>query len=130
MTVGLDTSFFVKLLQGDQRAEKVWQRVARREIEGVISCISLYEVDKLGLKGTLAKKATDTLLEEVLFVCRVVWLDSPNRLRQAARIAHGNGLGMADALILASLIEAKATEIYTADPDLAAYQRGPKTVLL
>ena len=130
MTVGLDTSFFVKLLQGDQRPRKVWERVARREIAAVISCISLYELDELGLKGALARTSVDTLLEEILFVCRVVWLDAPARLRQAARIAHGNGLGMADALILASLIEAKATEIYTADPDLAAYAGGPKTVLL
>jgi predicted nucleic acid-binding protein len=130
LTVGLDTSFFVKLLQGDQRARKVWERVARREIVAVISCISLFEIDKLGLKGVLARTSVDTLLEEVLFVCKVVWLDAPTRLRQAARIAHGNGLGMADALILTSLIEAKASEIYTADPDLAAYPGGPKTVRL
>lgn len=130
MTVGLDTSFFVKLLQGDPRAQKVWERVARREIVAVISCISLYELDKLGLKGALARTSVNTLLDEILFVCRIVWLDAPTRLRQAARIAHGNGLGMADALILATLIEAKATEIYTTDPDLAAYQGGPKTVLL
>jgi predicted nucleic acid-binding protein len=130
LTVGLDTSCFVKLLQGDQRARKVWERVARREIVAVISCISLYEIDKLAFKGALARTAADTLLEEILVVCQVVWLDALTRLRQAARIAHGNGLGMADALILASLIEAKATEIYTADPDLAAYRGGPKTVLL
>lgn len=130
MTVGLDTSFFVKLLQGDPRAQKVWERVARREIVAVISCISLYELDKLGLKGALARTSVNTLLDEILFVCRIVWLDAPTRLRQAARIAHGNGLGMADALILATLIEAKATAIYTTDPDLAAYQGGPKTVLL
>ena len=130
MTVGLDTSFFVKLLKGDQRARKVWERVARPEIVAVISCISLYEIDKLALNGALARTAADTLLEEILFVCQVVWADAPPRLRQAARIAHGNGLGMADALILASLIEAKATEIYTADPDFAAYQGGPKAVLL
>jgi hypothetical protein len=55
----------------------------------------------------LARTAADTLLEEILFICRVVWLDAPSRLRQAARIAHGNGLGMAEALILGSLIEAK-----------------------
>lgn len=130
MIVGLDTSFFVRLLQGDQRARKVWERVARNEIVAVISCISLYELDKLGLKGALARTSVDTLLEEILFVCRVVWLDAPTRLRQAARIGHGNGLGIADALILTSLIEAKATEIYTTDPDLAAYRGGPKTVLL
>ena len=130
MTVGLDTSFFVKLLKGDQRARTVWGRVARREIVGVISCISLYEIDKLAFKGALARTAADTLLEEILFVCQVMWVDALPRLRQAARIAHGNGLGMADSLILTSLIEAKATEIYTTDPDLAAYQGGPKTVLL
>jgi predicted nucleic acid-binding protein len=41
LIVGLDTSFFVKLLQGDQRAREVWERVARREIVAMISCISL-----------------------------------------------------------------------------------------
>lgn len=130
MTVGLDTSFFVKLLHGDRRAAVVWDRIARREIAAVIGCVSLYELERLGLKGVLARTAVETLQEEILFVCRVIWLDAPARLRQAARLAHGNGLGMADALILASLIEAGATEIYTADANFAAYRSGPNIVLL
>lgn len=130
MTVGLDTGFFVRLLQADPTAREIWSRITRGEITAAISCISLYELDKHGLKGVVEKTAAETLVEELPHLCRVVWLDGPALLRRAARIAHGNGLAMADAIILASLIEAEAEEVYTTDSDLSTYPAGPKIVML
>jgi predicted nucleic acid-binding protein len=45
-------------------------------------------------------------------------------------MAHGNGLSMADAIILTSLIHAGAEVVYTTDRDLARYGAGPEIVLL
>ncbi len=87
-------------------------------------------MDRQGLKGAIGKMAAETLVEELPQLCRVVWLTEPALLRRAARIAHGHALAMADALILASLIEAEAGEVYTTDPDLGRYPGGPRVVLL
>lgn len=130
MTVGLDTGFFVRLLQADATATEVWGRVARREAMAAISCISLFELDRLGLKGAVERKAADALVEELPHLCRVLWLDGPALLHDAARVAHGNGLSMADSIILTSLMAAKAEEIYTTDSDLSAYAAGPKMIRL
>lgn len=130
MTTGLDTGFFVRLLQEDSTAEHVWARITSGRAAGVLSCLSLYELEKQGLNGLVQREATETLVRELPHVCMVVWLDNPDLLRRAARIAHGNALAMADALILTSLIEAGAEEVYTTDRDLEAYAAGPRVVLL
>lgn len=128
--IGLDTGFFIRLLQGDATAAEVWERITRGYTSAVISCISLYELDKQGLRGAVQKEAVETLTEELPHLCTVVWLDEPTLLRRAARIAHGNALAMADALILASLMEAGVEEVYTTDRDLQSYTTGPRIVLL
>lgn len=130
MRAGLDTGFFVRLLQQNSTAIEVWGQITRRERSSVISCISLYELDKQGLKGLVPKSAADTLVAELPQLCDVVWLDNPALLRRAARLGHGTGLAMADALILASLLEAGAEEVYTTDSDFAAYTAGPRIITL
>lgn len=130
MTVGLDTGFFVRLLQAHPTAQAVWGRILSGELSAAISCLSLYELEKLGLRGAIEKTAAETLVEDLPHICSVVWLDGPAILGRAARIAHGHGLAMADAIILASLVEAGATEVYTTDPDLTSRSVGPKVIVL
>lgn len=130
MTIGLDTGFLVRLLQADSTAGHVWARITSGQVSGALSCLSLYELEKQGLKGVVQREATAALATELPHVCTVVWLDNPDLLRRAARIAHGNALAMADALILTSLIEAGAEEVCTTDRDLEAYAAGPRIVLL
>lgn len=127
---GLDTGFFVRLLQQREEAWQVWDGIARGEADGAISCITLYELEKQGLKGAVSRRAAETLAAELPWVCTVVWVDGPELLRDAARVAHGNGLSMADALILASLIEVGVDRVYTTDEDLTRYRAGPDIVLI
>lgn len=130
MKSGLDTGFFVRLLQENATANEVWMQITRDQASAVVSCLSLYELERLGFKGLVQKKAAETLVEELPYLCEVAWLNEPALLRRAARIAHGNGLAMADALILVSLIEAGVEEIYTTDSDLSAYKAGPRIIRL
>ena len=131
--IGFDTGFFLRLLSGDARAVDVWASAATGARAGVISCITLFELDRLALRGAVDRNAADVLLREVPVLCRVVWLDAesgPDLLQRAARLAHGSGLSMADALILAGLLEAGAETIYTTDRDLDRYQGATDIILL
>lgn len=130
MIVGLDTGFFVRLLQGREEAWRTWRRIVDGEDAGAVSCLSLYELAKLGLRGALSREAVETLVSELPHVCRVVWIEGPDLLDRAARVSHGAGLSMADALILATLLQAGADEIHTTDADLARYEGGPRVVRL
>lgn len=55
-------------------------------------------------------------------VCEVVWLENAELLRAAARLSHGVGLSSCDALILASLLDRRCSEIYTVDSDLLRFK--------
>ncbi len=130
MTVGLDTGFLVRLLEEHPAAIQAWARVTSGQTAAVLSCLSLYELAKLGLKGAVRKEAAEALIAELPHICTVVWLDQAALLQRAAHLAHGNALAMADALILTSLMRAGAEEVYTTDRDLEAYTAGPRIVLL
>lgn len=126
MIVGLDTGFFIALDAQQSAAQEAWQRIAARKDEGVISCLTLYELQKLGLKGVLHRRVAEGFVEHIPNVCRTVWLDEVRYLDQAARLSHGTGLAMADALILASIMDTEAEVFYTTDRDFDAYTAGPE----
>lgn len=130
MNVGLDTGFFVRLLQGRDEAWRTWRKLVDGEASGVVSCLSLYELAKLGLRGALGKDASATLAAELPHVCRVVWISDPEILDHAARLSQGAALSMADALILAAFLRSDVDEIYTTDADLARFGGGPRVVRL
>ncbi len=132
MRVGFDTGFFIKLGDGDPRAVEVWGRAERGDLEGAISCLTLFELERLGLRGTAPREVVSRLITHIPVTCQTVWLGIENAflLSRSARLAHGNGLSMADAIILTSLIHAGATVIYTTDSDFLAYKAGPQIVKL
>ncbi len=132
MVVGLDTGFFKHFLEGDPTALDVWQQVRLGESHLVISCLTLFELQRLGFRGAIALDKVTTLLTYLPNACEIVWLSKENGqlLEMGARLAHGNGLAMADALILSSLLYASAEVVYTTDEDMFRYQAGPKMVKL
>lgn len=130
MVIGCDTGFFKHLLDGHPTALEVWRQAEAKEHHLVLSCISLFELSRLGLKGALPREQAEQLVANLPLACEVVWLSERNAalLAEAARVAHGNALSMADALILVSLAAAGAERIYTTDSDLLAYRHGPEMV--
>lgn len=130
MILGFDTGFFIALDARQSTAQEVWNRIAAGEDTGVISCLTLYELQKQGLKGVIHRAVAEGFVEELPHVCQSIWIDQPDLLNQAARLAHGTGLAMADALILASVMKADADVFYTTDRDFEAYSAGPEIRLL
>ena len=129
---GFDTGFFQRLHAGDARACAAWTDVRSGAATGVVSCISLFELTHLGLRGVIPRDVAEALTAAVPVVCTVVWLDAStgaDRLDRAARRSHGVGLAMADAIILTSLLDAGAETIYTTDSDFERHD-GPETIVL
>ena len=130
--LGFDTGFFVRLLQADARAVSAWADVRANRAVGAASCVTLFEFDRLGLRGQVERGSAEALVAAIPLTCRVVWLgpdDGAARIRRAVRLGQGNGLAMADAIILASLLDAGATTVYTVDSDFERYD-GPVDVVL
>ncbi|MBP7867756.1 MAG: type II toxin-antitoxin system VapC family toxin [Acidobacteria bacterium] len=128
--IGLDTGFFVALLGGHPEAVRVWKDLVEGE-DSVTSCLTLYELRALAMRGKITLVGAEAVLEAIPAVSRVLWLDHGDTLAQAARLTHGLGLPAMDALILADLLEAGATVVYSTDVHMeTGHRKGVKVVNL
>ena len=117
--IGLDTGFFVELINGNEQAISLWKSCLDDEVELLVSSLTLFEIERLGLRGKL--KDWEAILDAIDSVTVVAW---PERdvLSLAARLSHGLGIPAMDSLILACLVSNDCTEIYTTDSHLELYQ--------
>ena len=125
---GLDTDFFIKFLENNQEAVRVWKGIMEGE-EAAVSCLTLYELKRLSLKGKINEKALVIILTAVSSLCRIVWLNEQDILLMGANLSHGLGIPSIDALILAGLLKSGAKIIYTTDSHIQAYQKKDVTVV-
>ncbi|UCH26712.1 MAG: PIN domain-containing protein [Trueperaceae bacterium] len=133
--IAADTGFFVEYLNANELAAEIWARARADQQKLIMSVITIFELRRLALKGEIKRSQTGMFVELAPRVCSIVYLDEANSyelLDRAARIAHGNGLSMADSLILTSALDAGATVLYTTDSDMAKYrgERGLEIVRL
>lgn len=125
---GLDTGFFFDLRAGTSETQTLWRTVTERDDPAAVSSITLYELTRHGLVGRLDSEFTEAILEGAGIAFTQAGVDSIDVLSRAARITHGMGLPMADALIAASLEEAGCDRVHTSDSDFEAYE-GPMDVV-
>lgn len=119
---GLDTGFFVKLLRGDPPTVTLFNQM-NEDTELTISCLTLFELRRLALKGALGSGAVDNLIDNIQSLCRISWLDTVEVHDAAAGLAHGLGIPAVDALLLAGLLAGGAEIIYTTDAHLEKYNK-------
>lgn len=119
--IGLDTGFFVDLLKGASLAVSIWTALIEEQEQAVVSCLSLFELERLGLKGAIER--ADILLEAIPAVCKVEWLMDTDVIGRGARLSHGMGIPAVDSLILASMEVHGVTTIYSTDRHFERYQR-------
>ena len=127
--IGLDTGFFVELLRNNQKAIKVWEGIIDGD-DSAVSCLTLYELEKLSLKGVMARDANDTLLEAIMAICKVVWLDQVEILKDAAHVSQSLGIHAMDSIILASLASSNSKTIYTTDAHFEKYKKKGIGIIL
>lgn len=127
---GLDTGFFFRLFEGETRSREVWTDVTEGTAEGIVSSLSVYELQRNALKGLLVREDVEVFLDKLPILCTLHDSLSRETAQRAAHLGWGNGLSMADALILQAFLEAEATHILTTDHALTAYEGGPTVEVL
>ena len=125
--IGLDTGFFVEFLRAHPLTVSVWKSLIENDEEAVVSCLTLFELERLGLKKAIGD--TGTLLEAIPAVCTVLWLQELDILSRAAALSHGLGIPAVDSLILAGFLASTAQTIYTTDRHMEAYNKKGITIL-
>jgi predicted nucleic acid-binding protein len=121
--IGLDTGFFVRLLELNEHAVALWNGIANGEAEAVCIGLTLFELERLALRGAIDRTETDVLLDALEDIVHVAWIGSTELARSAARVSHGTGLPSVDALIFSLLVHHGATTIVTTDDWSAAGTR-------
>jgi predicted nucleic acid-binding protein len=127
---GLDTGFFFQLFDGADRARSVWTAIVGGMADGVVSTVSVYELQRNALKGVLVREDVEAFLDELPLLCTVHDTLSMETTQQAARLGWGDGMPMADALILQAFLDEGVTHILTTDSDFAAYEGEPEVEIL
>lgn len=132
MIIGCDTGFFVEFIAKNPLVRQLVEGAAADEHLLVTSVICVYELKKLGLTGMVSKDAAFAVAADLSGLCEIMFLDeaAAGLIDQAARLSHGNGLSMADALILASALSRGAERLYTVDSDMAKYRGALEVVNL
>ena len=123
--IGLDTGFFIELLNGNEEAARVWKSGLTDGEEFLVSALTLFEIERLGLKGKL--RDWKIILEAISGAAVIVWL-AEDTLSLAARLSHGLGIPSMDSLILASLVSGGVAKIFTTDSHFEAYESGKVVV--
>ena len=120
---GFDTGFFVLLAGQDPEATRLWDEAVAGKREVLVSGLSLFELQRLGLRGRVPQAFVDAALDHVPQVCEVIWIDDLEPIRAGAQLSQALDLSLTDALILATLVAHDCREIFTTDKDLASYLR-------
>lgn len=126
--IGLDTGFFVELVRNNSMAVRVWESIIEGE-DSAVSCLTLYELKRLSLKGAIEPNAVDAMIEAIHTICKVVWLDEVEILIGAATISQSYGIHAIDSLILSSLAVLNTKTIYTTDSHIEKYKRKGISVI-
>jgi predicted nucleic acid-binding protein len=128
--IGLDTGFFVELVRGSKQALDVFNQISEGEEEACISCLTLYELKKLSLRGSIPLEAGTTLINSIMSFCSVSWLNDLQIHELAAGFSHDLGIPGIDSLIIAGLVTLKADKIYTTDKHMMTYKNRKTPVIL
>ncbi len=125
--IGLDTGFFVKVLEENEQAVDVWDKVVKGEIGAITSSLVLFELKRLFHKLGRIPEWND-VREAIILNCEVVPVDV-GVAEEGASISHGTGLPAVDALIYTSI--RRADKFYTTDGSFEVLKRKkPRIIFL
>jgi predicted nucleic acid-binding protein len=128
--IGLDTGFFFKLLKGNHQATEIFEELDD-DTDLCVSCLTIFELKRLSLKGALEQDAVNNLIDNIMSLCHIAWLDKIEIHDVAAGLSHGLGMPAVDSLILAGFILNGSETIYTTDSHMEKYvKKGVQVIKL
>ena len=114
--------FFIRLLENKKEAVRIWQGIVEGE-ESSVSCLTIFELKRLSLKKAIDEETLGLLIDAILSICKVTWIDGKEILLMGANLSHGLGIPAVDALILAGFLALDASTIYTTDSHLELFHK-------
>jgi hypothetical protein len=109
---------------------KFYKAITPQLASGFVSCLSIFELKKLMLKGAIDKKSTDVILEDIKDFCEIIWIDEEKYLITSSRISHGNHIPAIDSIIIGSLIDSKVKIFYTTDSHFNSYKKNGFSIVM
>jgi predicted nucleic acid-binding protein len=128
--IGLDTGFFFKLLKGNRQATEIFEHIDD-DTDLCVSCLTIFELKRLSLRGALEEAAVNGLIDNIMSLCHISWLNNVEIHNVAASLSHGLGIPAIDSLILAGFILNGSETIYTTDSHMEKYvKKGVRVIKL
>ena len=128
--IGLDTGFFFKLLKGNHQVTEIFEELDD-DTDLCVSCLTIFELKRLSLKGALEQDAVKKLIDNIMSLCHIAWLDNIEIHDVAAGLSHGLGIPAVDSLILAGFVLNGSETIYTTDSHMEKYvKKGVQVIKL
>jgi predicted nucleic acid-binding protein len=128
--IGLDTGFFFKLLKGNRQATEIFEHIDD-DTDLCVSCLTIFELKRLSLRGALEEATVNGLVDNIMSLCHISWLNNVDIHNVAAGLSHGLGIPATDSLILAGFILNGSETIYTTDSHMEKYvKKGVRVIKL
>ena len=123
--VGLDTGFFLKLLEGNPEAVEVWEKIINGDIKARTSALVIFELKRIFLKLGKTQIWND-IREAILLNCEIIPINT-EVAEKAASISYGNSLPAVDALIYTSV--GNVDIFYTTDGSFKTLSNRRKPII-
>jgi predicted nucleic acid-binding protein len=111
--VGIDTGFFVGLMQGDSKPIEFWKSLVDSDTLPVISMLTIGELLYLSLRLGQSDRGRE-LVDSIDKSARVIPVDRPI-VEKAASLKAGRGIPYIDSIIISTFMLAGCSEIHTTD---------------
>jgi predicted nucleic acid-binding protein len=111
--VGLDTGYFVGIIQGEKNIIKHWEGLKTREIIPFVSVLTLGEILYLTIRVGKPEQGRK-MVEGIEKMSNVVDVNK-QIVERAAALKGGRGIPYVDSIIIASFLENGCKEIHTKD---------------
>ncbi|GAB6064927.1 type II toxin-antitoxin system VapC family toxin [Aquifex pyrophilus] len=120
--VGLDTGFFIKLLEGNEEVAEVWEKITEGQLKAKTSALVLFELKRILLK--LGKSEVwEDIKEAIALNCEIVSVDL-DVVERGASVSYGTGLPAFDAIIYTSVSDVDV--FYTTDSSFKVLSKKKK----
>ena len=123
MVIGLDTGFFLKLLERNEEAVEVWEKVIDGHLKAKTSSLVLFELKRILLKLGKSEIWND-IKEAIVMNCDVVSVDL-SIAEKGASVSYGTGLPAMDSLIYTCVSDVDV--FYTTDSSFKVLNKKKKS---